>query len=192
MMLALKILGVIFGLLMAGTGIHLMCVPLAAVDALSAVIPTVLGIVLTVSSVTRFIRWTQLKSSGASDGLLFWESVLGFVFGVSLLLSYWLRASIAVSFSLVITLWASLLLLSKGITGIVRAFQMKKANQTLVNWGRFTFNWVLQLVVGIALTLIGIISALNPLLTMAGIGIIVGVNVTIYGISMVFGSLVML
>lgn len=188
----MKVLGVILGVILFIGGVQLAATPFETTVAVSSIVPIFLGASLTVTGIFKFIEWIQVKKLGGKDGLLFWEAVLAFIFGVFLLISWSFRTKFSIAFNLLIPIWAAAMILSSGVIRIIRAIQLKKFNETINTMiGGIKLSWGWELAFGILLIILGIMSCVNPFTTLIAVGILIGVNISVFGLTLVMGSLAM-
>ena len=156
-----KAVSVILGVLMIIAGVYCFFTPVET----STVIPFVLGIVMVGDGIGRIV--TSL------------------IFGLMLMFSPVLQMSIGVVVILLTGWW----ILALGIIRIVHAFHLLKIKRESEGFGFGEIigsNWWIALILGILLTIFGLIVILNPMLGLGVIGVLVGCSVITAGINLIY------
>lgn len=163
----MKILAVILGFLMIGTGITCINVPAA-----TATLPGLfLGIVMIVEGIGNLIAWINTKREGNSDGLLFWAGVFSFLLGAFLLGNDLLKLEVSVTLTTFLAIWMIVI----GILRIVDAFRIRKESA----------GWVGLLIIGILLLILGVLCFIDPITALLAMGVMLGISVIMNGIDLI-------
>jgi len=113
------------------------------------------------------------------------SAVVSLLFGLMLAFSPVLQMSVGV-FVILLTGWW---LLALGIIRIIHAFHLLKIKRDSDGFGlgeMIGSNWWIAFVLGLLLTIFGIIVILNPMLGLGVIGVLVGCSVITAGINLIF------
>lgn len=166
-MKALKVLGVIFGILLIGAGIYLLFTP----DFLADHIGLIFAVAMLVKGVFSIIRFFVRKDA---DGWLLAGGILSGALGIFLLvndLAQFIAHGILGTFIIVsVMVW----LFVTGIFHIVDAFRVRKLAQQLGD-GYEGSGWGWFLALGILQIILGILALSNPL--GSTLGIMIAMNV---------------
>ena len=139
----------------------------------------VIGIVMVVDAIGRFIEYANEKKTGTADGWMLAGAIISIMFGFFILSS----AVMQIGLDIFIAYFAAFWILIEGIVTIIRSFRMRKLDKAL---GEKTgTNIVLPVIFGILLIIFGILCILNPLIIMATIGIFLGIAIIITGIQLI-------
>lgn len=185
----MKVLGIILGVILFIGGIQLAATPFETTVAVSSIVPIFLGASLTVTGIFRFVEWVQTKKLGNKNGLLFWGALISFVLGLFLLISWTFRAKFSIAFNLLIPIFAAAVILSNGVIHIIHSIQLKKFNDSINTVvGSVKLSWGWELALGILLVILGIMCCSSPFTTLLAVGILVGVNISVFGLTLVMSS----
>ncbi len=168
-MMTRKAVSVILGVLMIIAGVYCFFTPVET----STVIPFVLGIVMVGDGIGRIVTWFDIRA------------VVSLIFGLMLMFSPVLQMSIGVVVILLTGWW----ILALGIIRIVHAFHLLKIKRESEGFGFGEIigsNWWIALILGILLTIFGLIVILNPMLGLGVIGVLVGCSVITAGINLIY------
>ena len=190
-MLLIKILGVLLGVLEIIGGVECIYYPFSTATVISMAIPLFVGITMLLNGILSFVRWGSKKKAGEKDALLFLSALFDVVLGLFLTTSAGAQFVFALSLEVIIPYVAAAWLLGSGVIAIVRAFQLRKLNDTLALFGK-KLRWFWLLVLGVLLVLFGIQGILNPILMLTGIGISVGMDILFHGVALIFLTLAVL
>ena len=185
----LKVLGIILGVLLISGGVECFLSPLITVESIASIIPVLIGISILLAGIERFMRWVQLKKAGEKDGVLFAEGILAALAGILMLGSGVFQLAFTLALIDILPILTASLVTTLGIIRIARAIQIKRMNRELVKLGGFTMSWGLELTLGILMIVIGIIGLLNPITTIASVGMIIGMDIITCGVTMICTSL---
>ena len=180
-MMTRKALSVIFGVLMIMAGVYCFFTPVET----SAVIPFVLGIVMIGDGIGRIATWFDIRDIVCQSAWVLVSAVVSLIFGLMLVLSPVLQMSVGV-FVILLTGWW---ILALGIIRIVHAFHLLKTKRESEGFGFGEIigaNWWIALILGILLTIFGLIVIFNPMLGLGVIGVLVGCSVITSGINLIY------
>ena len=113
------------------------------------------------------------------------SAVVSLIFGLMLMFSPVLQMSIGVVVILLTGWW----ILALGIIRIVHAFHLLNIKRESEGFGFGEIigsNWWIALILGILLTIFGLIVILNPMLGLGVIGVLVGCSVITAGINLIY------
>ena len=174
-MMTRKAVSVILGVLMIIAGVYCFFTPVET----STVIPFVLGIV------GRIVTWFDIRNIVRQSAWVLVSAVVSLIFGLMLMFSPVLQMSIGVVVILLTGWW----ILALGIIRIVHAFHLLKIKRESEGFGFGEIigsNWWIALILGILLTIFGLIVILNPMLGLGVIGVLVGCSVITAGINLIY------
>lgn len=172
----MKILGIIFGILMVIGGGY--CIASPAVTFMSLLI--VLAITMIESAIANLILWIKVKKAGGKNGRLIANAIISAIAGIGLLTNAFAQFFTA-DFMLIMI---ALIVLVGGIELIIKSFKIKKiALRKNI--------WILALIVGILMTISGIMSLISPVSLAITIGIMVGIDIMMAGFGVIAISIVL-
>ena len=180
-MMTRKVLSIILGILMITAGVYCFFTPVET----SAVIPLVLGIVMVGDGIARIVTWFDIRDIVRQSAWVLVSAVVSLIFGLMLAFSPVLQMSIGVVVILLTGWW----ILALGIIRIVHAFHLLKIKRESEGFGFGAIigsNWWIALILGILLTIFGLILILNPVLGLGLIGVLVGCSVITAGINLIY------
>lgn len=160
---SMRILNVAAGVLLIAAGIYCLCNQDVAV--LSAGL--LLGVFLLVAGIAEIVVFSATSSVMIGSGWLLLDGVLTVIMSLFLLFNRWFTL---VSLPFLFTLW----LLFSGVSQFVSAFDLRALGVRA--WG-----WVL--VVGIVLTVAGFVCMMDPWVSVAAMGMTVGIVFVLEGVS---------
>lgn len=161
-----RILNVAAGALLIAAGIYCLCNQDIAV--LSAGL--LLGLFMLVSGIIEIVVFAGTSGLLIGSGWLLLDGVLTVILSLFLLLNQWFTL---MSLPFLFTAW----LLFSGVSRFVSAFDLKALGVRA--WG-----WVLAL--GIVLTVAGFVCMMDPWVSVAAMGVTVGVVFLLEGVSAIF------
>ena len=162
---AMKVLNIISGVLLIATGIYCLCnQDIAAMTA-----GLMVGIFMLISGIIEIIVFAATSGVMFGSGWLLLDGVLTVILSLFLLFNQWFTM---MSLPFLFTLW----LLFSGISRFVSAFDLKALG--VHNWG-----WVLA--VGVVLIIAGFICMMDPWVSVAAMGLTVGLVFLLEGVSSV-------
>ena len=173
----MRVVTIILGVLLVASGFYCMFTPVATYSALSVVI----GMSMVVEGVAGIVVWSDLRKRGLADGWTLAEAILSIVFGVFLLGSFFLQFAVDMFIAYVIAIW----LVFAGIARITAAIAARKMQDQT---GTSASGWVIQLVLGILIVILGILCVFNPLSIMVSVGMMLGMSIVFVGVELVLRS----
>ncbi len=182
-MTARKTLYVTLGILMILAGITCFFTPVET----SSVIPFIFGIAMVIDGIGRIIAWFGIREYAPQSGWVLASSVVSLIFGLMLTTSPVLQMSVGV-FVVLLTGWW---ILALGVIRIVHAFHLlkiKRESSGFIFREMIGSNWWIALILGLLLSVLGVIVILNPLLGLGVVGVAVGCGMIIAGINLIFLS----
>ena len=187
-----KILSVILGVLMIGTGIYCTATPLTTY----AILPTVIGIVMLAEGIGCIVAWAQCrKEERKSTVLLLINAILSVIMGILVLMNDMLQLSMAAAIPMFVSSW----MVVTGIFRIVDSFYIKRASkETRKIVGKseeavaarsflreISKLWWLHLISGILLVIAGALSFTSPIVTAVAIGVYMGIDIIVTGVNLI-------
>ena len=159
----MRVLNIVSGVLLIAIGVYCLCNQNIA----AATAGLMVGIFMLVSGVIEIVVFAATSRLLIGSGWLLLDGVLTVILSLFLLFNQWFTM---LSLPLLFTLW----LLFSGISRFVSAFDLKALG--IRNWG-----W--SLAVGIILMLAGFICMMDPWVSIAAVGMTVGLVFLLEGIS---------
>ena len=160
---SMKVLNIIAGVLLIAAGIYCLCNQ----DVAAMTAGLMVGIFMLVSGMIEIIVFAATSGVMFGSGWLLLDGVLTVILSLFLLFNQWFTM---MSLPFLFTLW----LLFSGISRFVSAFDLKAFG--VRRWG-----WVLA--VGIVLMIAGLICMMDPWVSVAAIGLTVGLVFLLEGVS---------
>ena len=179
-MTARKTRFVILGVLMILAGITCFFTPVET----SSVIPFLFGLAMAIDGIGRSIAWFSIREYAPQRGWVLASSVILLIFGLMLTASPMLQKSIGV-FVVLLTGWW---ILALGIIRIIHAFHLlknKRESSDFVLSEMIGSNWRIAFILGLLLSVLGVIIILNPLLGLGVIGVVIGCGIITAGINLI-------
>ena len=160
---SMKFLNIIAGVLLIAVGIYCLCnQDIAAMTA-----GLLLGVFMLLSGIIEIVVFATTSGLMFGSGWLLLDGILTVILSLFLLFNQWFTM---MSLPFLFTLW----LLFSGISRFVSAFDLRAVG--VRGWG-----WVLG--VGIILVVVGFICMMDPWVSVAAIGMTVGLTFLLEGIS---------
>ena len=160
---SMKLLNIISGVLLIAVGIYCLCNQ----DIAAMTVGLMVGIFMLVSGVIEIIVFAATSGVMFGSGWLLLDGVLTVILSLFLLFNQWFTM---MSLPLLFTLW----LLFSGISRFVSAFDLRAFG--VRGWG-----WVLA--IGVILMIAGFICMMDPWVSVAAIGLTVGLVFLLEGVS---------
>lgn len=160
---SMRILNIISGVLLIVVGIYCLCNQ----DVAAMTAGVMVGVFMLISGVIEIIVFASTSGLLFGSGWLLLDGVLTVILSLFLLFNQWFTL---LSLPLLFTLW----LLFSGISRFVSAFDLRAMG--VRGWG-----WVLA--VGILLMVAGFICMMDPWVSVAAIGLTVGLAFLLEGVS---------
>ena len=162
---SMKVLNIIAGVLLIALGVYCLCnQDIAAMTA-----GVMVGVVMLISGVMEIVVFPTTSGLLFGSGWLLLDGVLTVILSLFLLFNQWFTM---MSLPFLFTLW----LLFSGVSRFVSAFDLRALG--VHEWG-----WILAM--GIILILAGFICMMDPWVSVAAIGVTVGLVFLLEGISSV-------
>ena len=171
----MKIIVIILGVLMFIGGVYCVITPIATY----AVLAWLIGLAMLVEGIGSVVTWNDLRSRGFADGWTLAGAIVSIILGVILLVSYAAQWAVDVFIAYMIAAW----LVIGGIMRIVAALKLRKVKND-PGYRSLDMNWGVLLVLGILVTILGILCLFNPLSVMVGVGFMLGVSIICVGIDL--------
>lgn len=169
----MKILGIIFGFLIAIGGGYCVVNPAITLDSLTVV----LAISLIEAAILSFVLWFKLRKNEGKTLLLI-NGIISAIAGVGLLTNYFAQFVVV---NMIISM-SSVIMTATGISLFVKSLDMKKVPE-------FGSKWIVLMVMAILVIISGIVSIFNPAVMGLSIGIYIGVEIMMFGMGIVVFSL---
>ena len=160
---SMKVLNIIAGVLLIAAGIYCLCNQ----DVAAMTAGLMVGVSMLVSGIIEIVVFATTSGLLFGSGWLLLDGVLRVILSLFLLFNQWFTM---MSLPLLFTLW----LLFSGISRFVSAFDLRAFG--VHGWG-----WVL--VVGIVLMIAGFVCMMDPWVSVAAIGLTVGLVFLLEGVS---------
>ena len=168
----MKVVTIILGVLLVVGGLYCMFTPVATYAALSWVI----GLSMVVEGVGSVVTWSSMRKEGLANGWTLASAILSIALGVFLLGSYVLQFAVDMFIAYLIAIWLAF----SGIARIVAAISVRSSLGKERSRG-----WVLQIVLGVLVVILGVLCIFNPLSIMAGVGLMLGISVVLVGAGLI-------
>lgn len=159
----MRLLNIVAGVLLIAAGIYCLCNQDIAVMSAGFL----LGLFMLLSGIAEIVVFARTSKVLIGSGWLLLEGMLTVIMSLFLLFNRWFTM---LSLPLLFTLW----LLFSGISRFVSAFDLRALGVRA--WG-----WILA--VGIILTIAGFVCMMDPWLSVAAIGVTIGIVFLLEGIS---------
>jgi uncharacterized membrane protein HdeD (DUF308 family) len=175
-MKASRIITIILGILMIGTGIYCLCTPALTYMALGYIV----GVNMVIDAIGGIILWHERKKAGDADGWALAGAVASLVFGVILTCSTAFQWIVDLAIVYLAAIWIIVI----GILRIVHAVRVHKLRKAL-DAEILGSRWWLVLIVGILMVVCGVFSLFNPSGLIIAIGVNFGLNIIIAGANLI-------
>lgn len=173
----MKVVTIVFGILLVIGGMYCIFTPVATY----ATVSWLIGLAMIVEGVASIASWSDLRKLGLASGWTLAGAIVSIVLGVFLLGSYVLQFAVDVFIAYVIAFW----LVFAGIARIAAAISIRSQDQT------GSSGWIVQLVLGVLIILLGIMCIFNPLSVMISVGMMLGVSIVFVGVDLVVNGFLM-
>ena len=168
----MRIITVALGVLLAVGGIYCILTPVATYSTIAWLI----GLSMVAEGIASVITWNERRNLGLANGWTLAGSIVSIVLGVFLLGSFLLQFAVDAFIAYLIAIW----LVFAGITRIAAAISARNNLDQTSGSG-----WVLQVVLGVLIAILGILCIFNPLSVVAGVGMMIGMSIVFVGIDLV-------
>lgn len=172
----MRIIKVVLGILLAVGGVYCMFTPIATYSVLAWLI----GLSMIVEGVASVITWSSRRELGLANGWTLAGSIVSIVLGVFLLGSYMLQFAVDAFIAYLIAIW----LVVAGISRIVGAIAVRSQGKEGSN------GWIIQVVLGVLIAILGVLCIFNPLSIVAGVGMMLGISIVFVGIDLAVSAFV--
>ena len=172
----MRIIKVILGVLLAVGGIYCMFTPIATYSTLAWLI----GLAMIAEGVASVITWSSRRELGLANGWTLAGSIVSIVLGVILLGSFALQFALDAFIAYFIAIW----LVIAGITRVAAAIAVRSQNPEGAS------GWIIQVVLGVLIAILGVLCIFNPLSVVAGVGMMLGISIVFVGIDLAVSAFV--
>lgn len=170
----MKILGIIGGILLIIGGCYCIATPVITFSTLGSLI----GVAMIVEGALNGLTWNSRRMLGMADGWTLVGAIVSILLGTIVLGNGLLQLGIDTFIAYLVAAW----LVVDGITRVAASFTLRKMyKEQGEEAGK---NWWLLLIAGILVIIMGIVCFCHPLLTMASVGLLMGMGVVSSGIGM--------
>ena len=175
-MAAYRVLSVILGILVAISGIYLICAP----GLVMRFIATIAAIAMIVEGVGSICKWNDGRKAGVSDTFTLVGGIISLVVGIIVLCGFFAQLLFDAILVYFIIIWVILV----GIMRICASLKLRSAikdnnfKNPKISWG-----WILA--AGILLILCGVLCLVYPLIMSNMIGLVVGISVLVAGVGLI-------
>lgn len=173
-----RILGIVAGVFIIVTGIFCLATPIETYG----MVGWLIAFSLLFDGITKVIVWNDYRKVGVSDTWALVGGVLSIVFGVALLCSVGGRLAADIFIAYAIACW----LVFAGIVRIARSITMRDIHKNIGT--KIGSNWGLALIVGIAMTLLGVFCMIYPGIVMVAVGWQIGFALIVGGAGLIVGT----
>lgn len=168
----MRVLTIILGALLIVGGIYCMFAPVATYSALGWVI----GLSMVAEGIANVVTWNSRRKLGLASGWTLAAAIVSIVLGVFLLGSFALQFAVDMFIAYTIAIW----LVFGGIARIVTAIAARSS------FGKEgARGWIVQLIFGVLIVILGVLCIFNPLSIMAGVGLMWGVSIVAVGAGLI-------
>lgn len=171
-----KVVAVIFGILMVIGGVVCLFSPISTSLALGYVV----GLVMVLDAVGRFIYWWQERKAGSADGWTLAGAILSLVFGFFILNSAALQLGVNIFIMYYVAFW----LVLHGIISIVHAWKIRKLHKEW-NTKMLGEHWYIPLCIGILVCVFGVLCLFKPVVMASVIGVFIGLGIISAGADLI-------
>ena len=173
----MRVLTIVLGILLVVGGMYCIFTPIATYSTVAWLI----GLAMIVEGVASVISWSNLRKLGLASGWTLVGAIVSIVLGVFLLGSYVMQFAVDMIIAYMIAIW----LVVAGIARIAAAIRMRSSQDQMGSSG-----WILQIVLGVLIVILGIMCIFNPLSIMISVGMMLGVSIVFVGIDLIVGGFV--
>ena len=174
----MKAIGVIFGILLVIGGIYCLVTPVETFGVLSWLI----GLAMLVEGISSALTWNERRRFGFADGWTLVGALVSIALGVVVLGSLAVQVAIDTFLAYLVAAW----LVFGGAARIAGAIGLRKI---YLAGGMIGENWLLLMLLGILIVVMGIACFVNPILAMEGVGMILGLSIIVTGGSIIAASM---
>ena len=172
----MKVVSIILGALMLIGGVYCLFTPIATYSALSWLI----GFSMLVEGIGSVLTWNDRRKLGFADGWTLAGAIVSIILGCFLLGSFAAQLAVDLFIAYLIAAW----LVIGGITRIVVSLKLRKLRNT-AGAGAIGANWGVLLVMGIIVTVLGVMCLFDPIAVMIGVGVMLGISIVCVGVDLI-------
>ena len=172
----MRIIKVILGVLLAVGGIYCMFTPIATYSVLAWLI----GLAMIVEGVGGIITWIDRRNNGLANGWTLAGGIVSLLLGMILVGSYVLQFAMDAFIAYFIAIW----LVIAGITRVAAAIAVRSQNPEGAS------GWIVQVVLGVLIAILGVMCIFNPLSVVAGVGMMLGISIVFVGIDLAVSAFI--
>ena len=140
----------------------------------------IVGLCMTADAIANILTWNARRKEGEADGLTLAGAIVSLLFGIVLLTSDILQLSIDLFIAFMAAVWVLVI----GIIRLIKSSKLHELNK-VSDTQVIAKNWWLVMISGILLVLLGILSLMNPAVTMFALGTVIGVTILFAGINLI-------
>lgn len=174
-----RILGIVAGAFIVFTGVLSLFTPLRSYG----MVGWLIAFALFFDGIAKVMVWNDYRKIGISDTWALVGGILSAVMGFALMCSVGGRLAADVIIAYVVACW----LVFAGIVRIARSLTMRSAQKQLNT--KLGTNWSLALVIGIVMTVLGVVCMLYPGIVMVAIGWQIGWALIVGGAGLIAGTI---
>lgn len=174
----MTIVNIILGVLLIVGGMYCLLTPIMTF----ATLGWLMGAAMIAEGVSSALTWNARRKEGLADGWTLAGAILSVILGCVVLGSGFMRLTLDTFLAYLAAFW----LIFGGVTRIAASFKLRDANKQGLPVGK---NWVLVLIIGIIVTIMGVVCLFHPLLAMASVGTLVGLGIVSSGCSLILSAL---
>jgi uncharacterized membrane protein HdeD (DUF308 family) len=174
----MKVLGIIMGVLLIIGGIYCMLTPVLTFTSLGWLV----GFSMLFEGIVSILSWNKRRAIGLADGWSLAGAIISTVLAVFVLISIPMQLGIDLMLAYLAAFW----LIVAGVTRTMSAFTLKRLHERDASVGG-GWGWVLA--AGILLIITGAICLLHPVLTMASVGMLLGIGIVSSGCGLIMGAM---
>lgn len=172
----MKIATIVLGILTLALGVYCLITPIGTYSTIGWLI----GLVMLIEGIASVATWNNRRKYGFADGWTLAGAIVSVILGCFLLFSFIAQWAVDLFIAYVIAAWFVI----GGITRIIAAFKLREFNKQ-ASYEVEGSNWVLLLIMGVLVTVFGVLCIFEPVTIMVGIGIMIGVAIIVLGIDLI-------
>jgi uncharacterized membrane protein HdeD (DUF308 family) len=178
-MKAQRVILIILGILLVIGGLWCMFQPTITYSATAFVI----GFCLILAGCGAASTWSWRKELGLASGWNLAGSILSIIMGVIIIVSEAVQGAVDVFILYLVAAW----LVLAGITEIAAALSIRKVRKE-TGAHLLGANWAFDLVMGILIVIVGVLSFIDPTGLAIAFGILIGLGITMVGTNMIVAA----
>lgn len=168
----MKVVSIVFGILLLAGGIYCLFAPVTAYSAISWLV----GIAMLVEGIGSVISWNDRRRFGFADGWTLLGAIVSIILGCFLLFSFVAQYAVDLIIAYIIAAW----LVFGGVTRIAAALRLRSFASTM-SGGLVDASWGGLFLLGVVVTILGVLCFFNPLALMASVGALLGITIICLG-----------